>query len=224
MKFISNILRIIFIVTIFNCASASGYNSPGVMDSMPTISSAKVDQIQGGQQKILTYRSEITVEVDSDKLESTVDKVNAYILENKGYIIFKSLSEIQFKIPTESFDVCLKKLETFGTVTDKRVYIDDITNQFYDSKIRLENALKLQQRLIELLTKSKTVQDAIEVEKELSRVTTEIETQKSQLNRLENLSTMSSVTLRIRKKERLGPLGYVFYGIYRGVRFLFYWD
>lgn len=62
------------------------------------------------------------------------------------------------------------------------------------------------------------------VERELARATTEVERLEGQLRLLQNQVAFSTVRLTVDEDVDPGPLGWVFVGLYEGVKWLFVWD
>lgn len=71
---------------------------------------------------------------------------------------------------------------------------------------------------------ARKVQDVLEVEKELSRVTLELERLKGQMRTMKRETTYASFRLSVEEEVTPGPLGWVFYGSYKAVKWLFVWD
>ena len=124
----------------------------------------------------------------------------------EGHITSETTYSISLKIPASKYRDSIQYFKTLGKVIYESYVIEDITEAYYDSKTRLENLQKLQARLAELLQKAKNVQEAIEVEKELNRVTSEIETHKSKLFRLENQAQYSLLNIQLKEKSTAGPM------------------
>ncbi len=66
--------------------------------------------------------------------------------------------------------------------------------------------------------------EAGKVEKELERVTAEYESLKARLESLEGQVALATVHLEFRRPVRPGPVGWVFYGLGKGLKWLFVWD
>ena len=97
----------------------------------------------------------------------------------------------------------------------------DVTDQATDLEIRLANARALRARLEALLADATTVTEVLEVERELSRVTTEVEQLDGQLRALADRVALSTVRVTVADGVRPGPLGYVVVGLYEAVKWLF---
>ena len=66
--------------------------------------------------------------------------------------------------------------------------------------------------------------EVLEVERELSRVTTEVERLDGQLRSLADRVALSTVRLTVADGVRPGPVGYVLVGVYEVVKWLFVRD
>ena len=79
-------------------------------------------------------------------------------------------------------------------------------------------------RYLALLEKANTVSDILGIEKELERINTEIELLEGRIKHAESSVEFSSITVRFREKAKPGPIGWIFYGLYRGIMWLFIWE
>ena len=103
--------------------------------------------------------------------------------------------------------------------------------QYTDLRIRLDVQLKMLNRYQDLLKKATSVKDAVEVERELSRITERVEQLKGQIRYYDSQIGFSTIVVNFQapytafpKETKPGPLGWVFYGLYVGVKWLFVWD
>jgi hypothetical protein len=79
-------------------------------------------------------------------------------------------------------------------VLHRDVQAEDVTDAFVDTEIRIKNARAMQVRLKTLLDKS-SVKEALEIEKELRRVTEELELLEGRLKLLKDKIAYSSITV-----------------------------
>lgn len=223
-------LEVFFVLIVISCSSGRQEIPQQHSTTYSEIGKAESEKLSvqkktpSNQQRILTYKGYITLEIESEQSIEVRKKIIEYIQSIDGYILTESTYSLTLKIPAEKYRPAIEEIRKLGKVKHESFQTEDITEAYYDSQVRLENAQKLQERLLELLKKAKTVQETIEVEKELNRVTSEIELQKSKLFRLENQIQFSILNVNLQEKpkeKKLGPLGWVFYGIYKVVRFLF---
>ncbi len=111
-----------------------------------------------------------------------------------GYMQQMTTHSITVRVPAEKFDQATAALEKMGSITRRSVNAQDVTEQHVDLQIRLANAKALNDKLRSLLEKTPDVKAAMEVERELARTRTEIEQIEGQLNRLQSLVAMATLT------------------------------
>lgn len=186
-------------------------------------------EFRGGQDnknqpKIVTYSATLNMEVEKHKIAEMIRNLTALIQKKEGVIISKTLNTVYFKVPSDSFFDTINQVKEFGNISYEQISSEDVTEAFYDAKIRLENAEKFQKRYLDLLAKAKSVEESVKVEQELHRITNEIDTLKGKMNLYQNMIQYSKINIYLLEKERKGPLGWVFYGIYVTIRWLFLWD
>jgi hypothetical protein len=153
------------------------------------------------------------------------DSSNVRIVEiakkNDGYVSQLGSEKTIIRVMSHKLDQTIEAISTLGRVERKNVSGHDVTEDYLDFKIRLENAEKARQRYLELLEKAENVEAALKVEKELERLNESIDLLKGKMNRVDHLATFSTITIHLKEKKKPGIIGYVGIGIYRSVKWLF---
>lgn len=149
------------------------------------------------QERPVIYTGSLALQVpDPEGLELEVSTIA------KGYGGWVSKIErprVVLRVPAARFEEAMKALSQLGQVLDRKISGQEVSDQFRDLRIRLENAEKVRGRLAALLEQAKTVQDALAVEKELGRVTEEIERLKGQIAAMTDQIAFSAITLELRR-------------------------
>jgi hypothetical protein len=127
-------------------------------------------------------------------------------------------------VPAERLDAALEELGKLGKVAKKDVRGEDVTEEYLDLRIRLDNLEKARLRYLDLLNKAQNVGETLAVEKELERITVDIERLKGRLGYLERVVRYSTIQVLFERPTSPGPVGWVFYILYHGVKWLFVWD
>lgn len=110
-----------------------------------------------------------------------------------------SYATITVRVPAAQWESFLGWVGTQGEVESLTVQGTDVTAQWIDLDARLRNAHHTEERLTELLARqSDSLDDVLAVERELSRVREEIETQEAQRRTLDAQVAMSTLTLSAR--------------------------
>lgn len=160
-----------------------------------------------------------------DLIVENVDSTSR-ILENMaqqydGYINRSSQDQVILRIKSETLEAAMVAIDLLGEVKNKNMIGQDVTEEYHDYQIRLDNALKTRVRYLQLLDKAETVEAAIKVERELERLNQTIDLLKGKLKRLNHLSEYATITINLRDKKKPGVLGYVGLGLYHSVKWLF---
>jgi hypothetical protein len=161
---------------------------------------------------------------DEDDFEPTISKVQEIAEGLSGYAVEVSSESITAKVPTERLDEALAAITTLAEVTHKNVRVSDVTSRYVDLQIRIANLEKVRARLQELAEQGEDVKAILEVEKELNRVTSQLEQLKGQMRMLGNQVTFATIHVSVDESVTPGPIGWVFYGAYHAIKWLFVWD
>ena len=131
------------------------------------------------RQLVRTASLDVTVDGD-DQVTPTVDRAAALAEELGGYVAQRGPSSVLLRVPDDRLDQALDALAALGDAGDREVFTRDVTAAYTDLQIRLDNARALQARLRTLLERADSVPDVLAVERELARVTVEVESLEGQ--------------------------------------------
>ncbi|MCA9639992.1 MAG: DUF4349 domain-containing protein [Polyangiaceae bacterium] len=154
---------------------------------------------------LLIYRAEINMGVFQTR--EVIDKTEKMAREMGGYLVRRSDREIVIRVPSAKFREALGKVGGFGDVLHQNVEVEDVTEKFFDLQTRLKNMKAVRDRFQQLLTKANTVEDSLKIERELERVTTQIEVMEGRLKLMRELIAFSTITLRLepQSSEHVAP-------------------
>jgi polyhydroxyalkanoate synthesis regulator phasin len=175
-------------------------------------------EFEQAERKII-YNGSMSIKVKDleDQTNQVIEKAKA----QGGYMVSSDIDRVTVRIPAEKLNSFMDEMATFGTVESRNVYSQDITDQYADMSMRVENAEKARKRYLELLEQATEVSDILAIEKELERLNGEIERLQGQINSYDKQVQYSSVSIYFIEKVKPGPVGYIFLGLYKAVKFLF---
>ena len=159
----------------------------------------------------------------SDQPDSIHIKIVQIAKKYNGYIVEQTNDMTTIRIPSKNQIEALSTIEGMGKVSKKELSGKDVTEEYEDLNIKLETLEKARKRYLELLDKAEDVKATLEVEKELERVNKEIDLLKGKLTNMTHLIEYITIEVRTEKTVRPGPLGWIFYGVYKGIAWLFVW-
>jgi hypothetical protein len=146
-----------------------------------------------------------TVEVDS--LERAVAQVKELAARVGGYVANSEIEvgksrqrqgDIEMKVPATRFEETLSGLTPIGRLESVNVEAQDVGEEFVDVTARMDNAKRLEQRLIDLLaTRTGKLKDVLEVEQSLARVREEIERHEGRIRYLKAHTSMSTLSVTV---------------------------
>ncbi len=134
------------------------------------------------------------------KMEDVLEKAKKLVEDNKGWVQQSTSSSMTLRVPAAKFEPLMTELGTLGDIQYRNITGTDVTEQFYDNQIRLKNAEALRLRYVQLLAQAKTVKDSLEIERELARITQEIELLKGKLRFFRDQIAFSTITLSLTPK------------------------
>jgi chemotaxis protein histidine kinase CheA len=190
----------------------------------PVAVPAPVETAQPSRQ--LVRRGRIGVQVTSlaaasDRLERSANGFGAQV--TRATVEERERAEYFIRVPPERLDALMDSVAALGEVESRSVGVEDVTERVIDAEARLNSLRASRDRLRQLLERAGTVQDVIAVERELARVQGEIESLEARLTALRGEVALSELSVTLRQRPVLGPLGLLAAGLGTGVRKLFLW-
>lgn len=163
---------------------------PGEGQDTPTDQSRK---------PMLIYRARLGLAVF--KVQEQLDTIEKMSKDQGGYLVARTQNEIRVRVPVDHFQEAVDAILKLGDINFRHVTTDDVTAEFTDLEIRLKNALSVRERMQALLEKAQKVEEAIEVERELQRLTDEIETMKGRMKLLHELVAYSTIEVTFEERS-----------------------
>ncbi|MBQ9994151.1 MAG: DUF4349 domain-containing protein [Clostridia bacterium] len=111
----------------------------------------------------------------------------------------------EIKLPPESLDDFVSKAGELGEITYYTTNSQEITEEYYDVKTRLETQEKALESYYALLEKAETMEEIISVQNRIDDLTEEIEALKGKLRLYDSKVDMSTVTLNISEYTTVQP-------------------
>ena len=128
---------------------------------------------------------------------------------------------LQCKVPSVHLDRVLDGVAVLGKVERRSVSGADVSGQYGDLEARLRSSIALRDRLKGLLERASSIEEALRIEREITRVQAEIETMQTRLARLTSESELAALAVTLQRKQRLGPVAHAGRFLWRAVAGLF---
>lgn len=186
----------------FSAQSADAASSPAASGADP-LQQVSAGTIAAPSMVIRTGQAFIEV----DKVDPAILKLRQLTAQVGGYITNSSISgghdqirqaTLEIKIPAAKYDEAVGSLSTVGKVETVNTSAQDVGEEFVDVTARVNNARRLEDRLITLLSnRTGKLDEVLRVERELARVREEIERYEGRLRFLSARVAMSTLTVTV---------------------------
>ena len=150
------------------------------------------------------------LQLESDKPDEAQRKIGEIANQFGGFVVesqkrSSDLSAVEtdtitltIRVPAEKFETALSEIrKTASRVIVETVKGQDVTEEFIDIEARLKAKKALEQQFIEIMKRSNSVEDALNVQRELANVRGEIEQIEGRKRFLENQASLSTINITI---------------------------
>ena len=111
---------------------------------------------------------------------------------------------VELKMPAERFDMARSGLSELGKVEYVNVQAQDVSEEYVDVTARMENARRLELRLVALLaSRTGRLEEVLSVERELNRIRETIERYEGRLRYLRTRAAVSTLMITVHEKAPL---------------------
>ena len=192
-------------------------------DSAPaTASQVSLDQAGKSQpmpaavERKIIRNADLHLEVNSPE-ESTANITK--IVESKDGFVIESQQQnsdakttksnivtMTLRVPADKFNETLEEIRKSGNrVINETIKGQDVTEEFIDIEARLKTKRALEEQFLEIMKRGNTVQEALNVQRELSNVRGEIEKIEGRKRFLENQTSFSTLKIRLQTPTAFSP-------------------
>jgi hypothetical protein len=151
------------------------------------------------------------LELEMASPEEAQQKITAIANNKKGFVITSTKSNANSKVngqnqvsmtirvPADKFQESLEEIrKTADRIIVETVTGQDVTEEFVDIQARLKTKKALEERYLEIMKQAKSVADALEVERQLGEIRTQIEQIEGRKRFLENQASLSTINVELR--------------------------
>ena len=144
--------------------------------------------------------------LEADSVEEAYNALLANMSSLGGYESSRDMSgrdrstyiDATIKIPAARLDEFLSTAKGVGRVLSSSITSSDITDQYFDSQTRLTTLEKTLAKYYEFLDGATRITDQLEISRQISEITYEIESLKGRMRKWDSLVEYSTVSIYIR--------------------------
>jgi flagellar biosynthesis chaperone FliJ len=148
------------------------------------------------------------LEFETSNLSETTKSIKTKLKSLKGYVSTerdvksddRQSKTLTLRIPANTFDSFIAELDkTVENFDYKEISVKDVTEEFIDIQARLKNKKATEEKFQNLLSKANSVNDILNIEKQLGEIRGEIESVEGRLKLLENQVNFSTLNMTFYK-------------------------
>ncbi|MAT97821.1 MAG: hypothetical protein CL608_11810 [Anaerolineaceae bacterium] len=159
--------------------------------------------VQPFQERLIIRTANMSLIVSNT--EEAMATISQMAEENGGWVVNSSVFQynenaktgnITIRVPSSGFNSALEALRSMAVeVRNESTSGQDVTEEFVDVSARLENLEATADRVRAFLDDAETVEEALAVNQELSRLESDIESMKGRLQYLSQSASFSTITV-----------------------------
>lgn len=160
--------------------------------------------------KKIIKSGDMTIEVAD--IKTAQEKIQNFVKNNKAYIQNERFSNaetqttlsMEIRIPNQNFDNLINSFsDEIGSISEKNIRVQDVTEEYTDVSIRLKNKLAYLEKYRDLLKRSASTKDLLEIQEKIRGLEEEIESSEGRLRYIDDQVNYSTLDLTlIREKPR----------------------
>jgi len=154
-----------------------------------------------------------TLQVAIDDMDPAIAAVSDILAQYQGDLLQLSDADsqgqeyrqmnLQLRVPQANLEAALTALRSLGTVETQSISAEDVSTQLVDLQARVRNLRKSEESLLEIMERSGSIAEVLEVSRELSTVREAIERHEAQVNNLQNRVAYSTISLTLVSTQTL---------------------
>jgi hypothetical protein len=181
--------------------STSAMMAPGA----PSVDLGESHSSTSSKSQMVIREGSIELDVPEGTLEDKKEELTSLISQYRGEITYMSFQEYSYektysitaKISPNDFDRFTSDLSELGELKSMDTTLEDVTEEYTDLQTRISNLQEELARLNALYEEAKDVEEILLVEREVTRVQTELEIYQYRAQELESRSAKSTITIHL---------------------------
>lgn len=158
--------------------------------------------------RYVIYNAHLELEVEdieqaTEEIRSRVEELGGYVSSLAVYQLRedRKAGQMTLRVPEKDFAMVLSYLKEAAHVKDERLDTDDVTRRYIDLEARIANLEVQEERMRELLDRADTIEEILEIEKELGRLRGDLEAMQADFKHLSERVSYATINLSMQERD-----------------------
>ncbi len=161
-------------------------------------------------QRFLVRTGEMSMTVAPGEVPQAAARIDGLTSGYNGYVLTSQVSstdgtaapfaDITVRIPASAYDVAIQRFGALGRVQGVRTSAADVTGQYVDLRARLDQARRVDRRLLGFLARTNTVTEALAVQARIDATELKVEQLAGQLKALHEQVAYGTLTVSVTER------------------------
>lgn len=180
-----------------NMAMPSGSLQANVAQAQPTVPQAP---------RQLIKRATLTVEVEA--IDKSIQAVSDLVKQKQGDLLnfqdnkpqnsrSRHTVSMELRVPQQQLENTINAIAELGTVQNRSITAEDVTEQLVDNDARVKNLRKSEETVLKIMERSGSVGDVLNAARELSNIREQIERLEATQKNLQDRVAYSTIYLNL---------------------------
>lgn len=169
----------------------------------PSPPQAPVEQqpVQFGNERIIVRNVDMSIEVNNPA--DSIEEISRLAVQEGGWVVRTQNVEVHrgavdIRVPAERLDSVLTALRTLASNVESEISTSqDFTEEFTDTTARVRTLQDTVDALRELFSRAEKIEDALTIQKEITRIQSDIEAMQARINFLSQSAAFSLIRLSV---------------------------
>lgn len=193
--------------------------SPGKMQTPPPPPPKEEAKVENDNEQTNPSKSKIIPKkiikngemgISVSDIEKAKNEINSLLSKSKAYLLSENYSNtdtseslsLVIRVPNQNFEALINSFATgIGEVIGKSIRAEDVTEEYTDVSIKLENKRIYLEKYRDMLKSAKTTKDMLEIQENIRALEDEIDVAEGRLRYIDDRVNYSTLTLDLYKEK-----------------------
>ena len=178
-------------------AAAQRSKTPGASKKAAETTATRPQLIKKAQLSVVVKSIDTSTKSVTNIVEKQQGDILGFQNQKPPDSSVRPTASVEIRVPQERLETTLEALAKLGTVENRSLTAEDVTDQLVDSEARLRNLRKSEEVVLKIMERSGSVGDVLKAAQELSNIRESIERIDAQLKSLRNQVAYSTISLTL---------------------------